>query len=128
MKPFTLTLHLLLALLLFSCTTEEASEHERVSTHFNEDMGLQVSNQQWWRTAVKVNVSVTNDDKVELYLLSSTVGYRYLFNARLVTGDFSREKLRKAYLLYTDDMSVIERDIDAVMAERERLGHQGVTP
>ena len=63
-----------------------------------------------------------------LYLLSSTVGYRYLFNARLVTGGYGKEKLREACLLYTDDEKAIERDIQAVMAERERLGHQGVTP
>ncbi|MBR4897858.1 MAG: LruC domain-containing protein [Prevotella sp.] len=68
-------------LFLFACSTEEATEFERTNAAFLDSLGGNVSSTQWWRTAVKLSVTITTDDSVKLVLLSSqgnrTVLYDY---------------------------------------------------
>lgn len=72
-----------LALLLqFSCSTEEATEHERVSAEFTDSLGGNVSAQQWWRTAVTLKINVTTDEPVMLMLLSAQSGRVILYDCK----------------------------------------------
>ena len=72
-----------LALLLqFSCSTEEATEHERVNAEFTDSLGGNVSAQQWWRTAVTLKINVTTDEPVMLMLLSAQSGRVILYDCK----------------------------------------------
>lgn len=62
---------MVLVLLLAGCSKEEASEYERTNVNFMEDIGGEISSQQWWRTAVTIKVNVVTSNPVKLWLLSS---------------------------------------------------------
>lgn len=66
------SLFILSVLLMTACSTEEASEHERTSAKFSNDLGGDLSATQWWRTTVTLKVNVTTDAPVKLLLVSST--------------------------------------------------------
>lgn len=67
-----LTFPLILSLLLLSgCSKEEASEYERTSASFVDDIGGDISSQQWWRTAVSIKINVTTNNPVKLWLFSN---------------------------------------------------------
>lgn len=65
------SLFIIFALLMTACSTEEASEHERTSAKFSNDLGGDLSATQWWRTTVTLKVNVTTDAPVKLLLVSS---------------------------------------------------------
>lgn len=65
------SLFILSVLLMTACSTEEASEHERTSAKFYNDLGGNLSATQWWRTTVNLKVNVTTDAPVKLILVSS---------------------------------------------------------
>ena len=67
-------------ILQFSCSTEEATELERVNAEFLDSLGGNVSAQQWWRTAVTLKINVTTDDSVILGLLGKQNGRTYLYD------------------------------------------------
>lgn len=68
-------------IILSGCTHDEAATHlERTSTEFLDSLGGEISPLQWWRTAVKLNVSVTTDEPVVLMLLSSQGSRKVLYD------------------------------------------------
>lgn len=72
MKSKYLYLLLALPLLLTGCKNEDdLSEYERTESRFVEELGCQVGLQQMWRTSVEVQLHVTTDDLVKLWLVSS---------------------------------------------------------
>ena len=67
-----LPLSLIIGIILFgSCSLEETSEQERVYTEFLDSLGCEISPQQWWRTAVTLNINVTTDAPVKMKLMAS---------------------------------------------------------
>ena len=70
MKHFHL-LFISIATLLCACSSEEATERERTYSVFIDSVGGNISAQQWWRTAVRLNVNVTTDEPVTLWLICS---------------------------------------------------------
>ena len=65
--------YILFAVLLVvaGCNKEEASEYQRTNAAFLDDLGDEISMQQWWRTAVDLKIDVVTDKPVKLWLLSS---------------------------------------------------------
>lgn len=59
-------------LLLFSCSKEEASELERTTADFlnNLENGV-ISPQQWWKTSVTLRINVTTNDPTKLWLYAA---------------------------------------------------------
>ena len=57
-------------LALASCSTETVTEYKRTQQAFLSSLGGDVSKVQWWRTAVALNVSVTADAPVKMWLMS----------------------------------------------------------
>lgn len=55
--------------LICSCSTEDATEQERIYSEFINSLGGNVSAQQWWRTSVTLTVNVTTDEPVKMWLL-----------------------------------------------------------
>ena len=68
MKHLSLLLLITMSLVC-GCSTEEATEHERTYDEFINSLGGNVSAQQWWRTSVTLNVNVTTDVPVKMWLL-----------------------------------------------------------
>jgi len=62
-------------LALSGCSEDDASHYDRTSDEFSDMLGGEISETQWWKTVVKLNVYVTTDAPVKLLLLSSE-GYR----------------------------------------------------
>ena len=54
---------------LASCSDDAMSEFERTETAFTDQIGGEISPLQWWRTAVKLNVTVTTDAPAHLWLM-----------------------------------------------------------
>ena len=73
-------------LLLFGCSSEEATERERVTAEFLDSLGVDVSSQQWWRTAVTLKINVVTDEPVKLYLLTQQNGRTYLCDRKEVAS------------------------------------------
>lgn len=64
-------LSITVALLFFGCSDVDLiSEYERTEGHFEEDLGCSIGDQQFWRTSVKVQLNVTTDTLVKLWLMS----------------------------------------------------------
>ncbi|MBO4905644.1 MAG: LruC domain-containing protein [Bacteroidaceae bacterium] len=61
----------LLVVLLTACSKEEATELERTTAGFIEDLNGEISPQQWWQTSVSIKINVVTDDLVKIWLLSS---------------------------------------------------------
>jgi len=60
-----------LFLLSVSCSTEDATEIERTNAAFLDSLGGNVSAQQMWRTAVRLNINVKTDEPIKMWLLVS---------------------------------------------------------
>lgn len=73
-------------LLQFGCSTEEATELDRVQADFLDSLGGEVSGQQWWRTAVTLKINVTTDDTVKLMLTGTQNGRTYLYDYKVLTS------------------------------------------
>ena len=58
-------------LALSGCSGDDASHYDRTSDEFSDMLGGEISETQWWKTVVKLNVYVTTDAPVKLLLLSS---------------------------------------------------------
>ena len=58
-------------LALFGCSGDDALHYDRTSDEFSDMLGGEISETQWWKTVVKLNVYVTTDAPVKLLLLSS---------------------------------------------------------
>lgn len=54
---------------LASCSTDALSELERTEAAFTDQIGGEISPLQWWRTAVKINVTVNTDSPARLWLM-----------------------------------------------------------
>ena len=95
-------------LLLFAgCSTEEATELERLNAEFLDSLGGNVSAQQWWRTAVALKINIATDEPVTLRLLGSKNGRTYLYdykevrNSGSVTMTAPQGQGNTLYLAYT---------------------------
>lgn len=55
----------------------------------------------------------------EIDELVSTVGFYFLFRAKLISGDYSRDRIRAFMALTSDNDSVIERKTDRILKDRE---------
>ncbi|MBR1478086.1 MAG: hypothetical protein IJ608_09030 [Lachnospiraceae bacterium] len=55
----------------------------------------------------------------ELDELSSTVAYYYLFRAKLINGDYSRERIREFFALTSKNEKTIENNTEKILNERE---------
>jgi hypothetical protein len=73
-------------LLLTACSTEEASEYERTNAEFLDSLGGDISAVHWWRTAVKLKVSVITDGPTKLLLLSSKSSSAILYDYKEVAS------------------------------------------
>ena len=72
-------------LALSGCTSDETSHYDRTRAEFSDSFGGEISETQWWKTAVKLEVNVTTDIPVKLLLLSSE-GYRkVLYDYRVLS-------------------------------------------
>ena len=60
----------LTALVLTSCSTDAYTELERTKSAFLEQLGGDISQMQWWRTAVVLNVNVDTEATTKLWLMS----------------------------------------------------------
>ena len=80
MKQLSFIMVVFVLLLQFGCSTEEATELERINAEFIDSLGGNISNQQWWRTTVKLRINVTTDDSVILRLLGKKNGRTYLYD------------------------------------------------
>lgn len=78
-----------LLLSIFGCSTEEATENERVNASFLDSIGGSVSAQQWWRTAVRLKVNVVTDDQVLLLLVGNQNGRSFLYDRKEVSSSGS---------------------------------------
>lgn len=65
---------------LSACTGDEVSHYDRTSAEFLDSLGGEISETQWWRTAVKLDVYVTTDAPVKLLLLSSEGSRKVLYD------------------------------------------------
>ena len=54
--------------------------------------------------------------------LISTVAYYYLFRAKLIDGDYSRERIREFFALTTSNEAIIESNTDRLWSERGNHG------
>ncbi len=57
----------------------------------------------------------------ELDELSSTVAYYYLFRAKLITGGFSKERIREFFALTSRNEKQIDYSVNRLLEEREEL-------
>lgn len=57
---------------LASCATDSQYESERTQANFANTLGGAVSPQQWWKTAVTLNVNLTTEAPVKLWLMSGS--------------------------------------------------------
>lgn len=57
----------------------------------------------------------------EIDELSSTAGYHFLFRAKLITGNYSRERVREFFALTTTNEKIIDSSTDKIIKERETL-------
>lgn len=89
MKHFNLPFVFLVILLLSSCSSEEATEKERTTANFLSELGVDISSQQWWRTAVMLKINVTTKDPVKLWLLSMQDGLTTLYDYKEVSSSGS---------------------------------------
>lgn len=60
----------------------------------------------------------------EIDELASTAAYHFLFRAELITGDYSREKIREFFALTTKNEKLIERNTDKIMKARKSVNQQ----
>lgn len=84
MKQLTFILVIFILLLQVGCSSEEATEYERVNSEFTDNLGGAVSAQQWWRTAVALRINVTTDEPVMLMLLSPLNGPIILYDCKVL--------------------------------------------
>ena len=84
MKQLTFILVIFILLLQVGCSSEEATEYERVNSEFTDNLGGAVSAQQWWRTAVALRINVTTDEPVMLMLLSQLNGPIILYDCKVL--------------------------------------------
>jgi len=82
MKHFHFLFVIFVLLLQFGCSSEEATELERVNAEFIDSLGGNISSQQWWRTTVKLKINVTTDKPVMLMLLSQSNGKIILYDCK----------------------------------------------
>ena len=77
--------------LLTSCSVDDGyTAQQRAEAAFQEQLKGEVSSSQWWRTTVNVQVQVTTDEPVKLWLMSSEQGgtlydYRETSGSGMVT-------------------------------------------
>ena len=76
----------ILSLLIAACSTEEASEFERINAEFLDSLGGDISATQWWRTAVPLKIDVTTDAPVTLILMSTQGNRRVLYDYKEVAS------------------------------------------
>ena len=67
-------------LAMSACTGDEVSHYDRTSAEFLDSIGGEISETQWWRTVVKLDVYVTTDAPVKLLLLSAEGSRRVLYD------------------------------------------------
>ena len=79
MKYIPLSL-LFIATLFCACNKEEATQYERTSALFVDSLGGNISTGHWWRTSVTLNINVTTDEPVRMWLLSVQENITYLFD------------------------------------------------
>lgn len=72
----------ILLVLPIGCSTDEATEHERVNAQFVDSLGGNISAQQWWRTAVTLKINVITDEYVKLMLTSTQNGKIILYDCK----------------------------------------------
>lgn len=58
------------AITLAACSTESMSEADRTMTSFTNSIGGPISQMQWWRTAVSLNVNINTPAHTKLWLMS----------------------------------------------------------
>ena len=94
-------------LLLFSCSKEEASELERTTADFlnNLENGV-ISPQQWWKTSVTLRINVTTNDPTKLWLYAAQnnlpllCDYKEVSQSGSVTMTGPQGKGTTLYLVY----------------------------
>lgn len=89
MKHFNSPFVILFVLLLSSCSSEEATEKERITASFLSELGVDISSQQWWRTAVMLKINVKTNDPVKLWLLSAQDEQTILYDYKEVSSSGS---------------------------------------
>lgn len=87
-NSFFQVLCLAITVLLTGCTfNDTVTEHELTEARFEEELGCKISSMQWWETSVKVQVDVTTDSPVRLWLTSSpSNGYLYDYKEIQTSG------------------------------------------
>ena len=63
-----------------ACTGDEASHYDRTNAEFLDSLGGEISETQWWKTTVKLDVYVTTDAPVKLLLLSAEGSRKVLYD------------------------------------------------
>ncbi len=53
--------------------------------------------------------------------LASTAAYHFLFRAKLITGSYSRDKIREFFALTMKDTKLIENNTDKIMTARDNI-------
>ena len=57
--------------------------------------------------------------------IAFTAAYHFLFRAMLISGNYSREKIREFFMLTTKNEAIIEQRTNKIMKERERRAASG---
>lgn len=104
-------------MLLTACSSEEATQQERVHAEFLDSLGGNVSPQQWWRTSVTLKINVTTDEPVRLWLLTTQnyrtllCDYKELSNSGSVTMTAPQGQGTTLYLSYEYKNKVMTQNI-----------------
>ena len=84
MKHLYLSIAGLFMILLSGCNSEEASHIDRVSSNFEDSLGVDISSSQWWKTTVKLKIKLTTDRPVKFVLISSGTTTKWLYDYKEV--------------------------------------------
>lgn len=86
MKELLSTFILFVLFSFIGCSTEEATEYERTNAVFLDSLGGDISNMQWWRTTVTIQIDVTTDAPITLMLISTQGSRRVLYDYKEVAS------------------------------------------
>jgi len=84
MKQLYFSVACLFILILSSCSPEEASYKERMSSSFTDSLGVDINSQQWWKTVVNLKIDIKTEKPVKLALLSSGTSTTWLYDYKEV--------------------------------------------
>jgi len=123
MKYIIIPLYIV-ACLFCSCSREEASEYERTLGGFIDDLGTEISPQQWWETAVNIRVNVVTDTPIRMWLLSTEdqatlYDYKEISNSGTVMMTAPQGEGSKCNLVYMYDNEVASQEVVLTGAREE---------